>query len=148
MIYAPERLLAYSIETEDDMASSLYVVYTPDFTEYSKYSEGEHEPGGNNYQEKCAFSSGDKVLAIIQNELLMPCTFVGSTSEEFFKECHRKNGVEDEEKIDKFVSDLWDWDWDSVIVRPLVKIKSRFIDTSSDTTAQRIYVFPYRELKL
>lgn len=56
--------------------------------------------------------------------------------------------MEDEEKIDKFVSDLWDWDWDSVIVRPLVKIKSRFIDTSSDTTAQRIYVFPYRELKL
>ena len=76
----------------------------------------------------------------------MPCTFVGPTSEEFFKECHRKNGVEDEEKIEKFVSDLWDWD--SVIVSPLVKVKSGFIDTSSDTTAQRIYVFPYRELKL
>ena len=148
VVYAPNRLLAYSIETEDDMAPSLYVVYTPDFIEYSEYSEGEHEPGGNNYQEKCHFSPGDKVLAIIENEFLMPCTFVGPVSEEFFKKCHRKNGVEDEEKIDKFVPDLWDWDWDSVIVRPLVKVKSGFIDTSSDTTAQRIYIFPYRELKL
>ena len=147
-VYAPNRLLAYSIETEDDMAPSLYVVYTPDFTEYSEYSEGEHEPCGNNYQEKCHFSPGDKVFAIIENGLLMPCTFVGPVSEEFFKECHRKNGVEDEEKINKFVSELWDWDWDSVIVRPLVKVKSGFIDTSSEATAQRIYVFPYRELKL
>ena len=147
VVYAPNRLLAYSIETDDDMAPSLCVVYTPDFTVYSEYSEGEHEPGGNNYQEKCAFSPGDKVLAIIENEVLMPSIFVGPTSEEFFKECHRKNGVA-EENIDNFVSDLWDWNWDSVIVRPLVKIKTEFREISSDTTAQRIYVFPYKELEL
>ena len=75
--------------------------------------------------EKCAFSPGDKVLTIIGNEVLLPSTFIGPTSEEFFKECHRKNGVT-EEDIDKFVSDLWDWDWDSVIVRPLVKVKTGF----------------------
>ena len=147
VVYAPNRLLAYSIETDDDMAPSLYVVYTPDFTVYSEYSEGEHEPGGNNYQEKCAFSPGDKVLAIIENEVLMPSTFIGPTSEEFFKECHRKNGVA-EDNIDKFVSDLWDWDWDSVIVRPLVKVKTEFREISSDTTAQRIYVFPYKDLQV
>lgn len=148
VVYAPNRLLAYSIESDDDMAPSLYVVYTPDFTEYSEYSEGEHEPGGNNYQERCAFSPGDKVFAIIDNEILMPCTFVGPASEEFFKECHRKNGVVDEKKIDQFVSDLWDWDCDSVIVRPLVKVKTGFTEISSDTTAKRIYIFPYRDLKL
>ena len=147
VVYAPKRLLAYSIETDDDMAPSLYVVYTPDFTVYSEYSEGEHEPGGNNYQEKCAFSPGDKVLAIIENELLMPSTFVGPTSEEFFKECHRGYGVA-EENIDNFVSDLWDWDWDSVIVRPLVKVKTEFREISCDTTAQRIYVFPYKDLQV
>ena len=147
VVYAPNRLLAYSIETDDDMAPSLYVVYTPDFTVYSEYSEGEHEPGGNNYQEKSTFSPGDKVLAIIGNEVLMPSTFIGPTSEEFFKECHRKNGVA-EDNIDKFISDLWDWDWDSVIVRPLVKVKTEFREISCDTTAQRIYVFPYKELEL
>lgn len=57
-VYAPNRLFAYSIEMEDDMAPSLYVVYTPDFTEYSEYLEGEHEPGGNNYQEKMSFLPG------------------------------------------------------------------------------------------
>ena len=148
VVYAPNRVLAYSIETDDDMAPSLYVVYTPDFAEYSEYSEGEHEPGGNNYQEKCAFSPGDKVLAIIENELLMPCTFVGPTSDEFFKECHRKDGVTDEKKIDEFVSDLWDWDWDSVVVKPLIKIGTGLREVPSETTAQRIYVFPYKELEL
>lgn len=148
VVYAPNRLLAYSIETEDDMAPSLYVVYTPDFTEYSEYSEGGHELGGNNYQEKCHFFPGDKVLAIIENELLMPSKFVGPISEEFLKEKYRRQGAANEKVIDERISNLWDWDWDSVIIRPLVKVKSGFIDTSSDTTAQRIYVFPYRELKL
>ncbi len=144
VVYAPNRVLAYSIETDDDMATDLYVVYTPDFAEYSEYSEGEHEPSGNNYQEKCAFSPGDKVLAIIENELLMPCTFVGPTSDEFFKEYHRKDGVTDEKKIDEFVSDIWDWDWDSVVVKPLIKIETGLREVPSETTAQRIYVFPYK----
>ena len=78
----------------------------------------------------------------------MPCTFIGPASEEFFKDCHRQNGVVDEKLIDKFVSDLWDWDWDSVIVRPLLKIETRFSEISSETTTQRIYIFPYKELGL
>lgn len=148
VVYAPNRLLAYSIESDDDMAPSLYVVYNLDFTEYSEYSWGDHKPSGSCYQEKCEYSPGDKVLAIIENELLMPCTFIGPASEEFFKDCHRQNGVVDEKLIDKFVSDLWDWDWDSVIVRPLLKIETRFSEISSETTTQRIYIFPYKELGL
>lgn len=105
VVYAPNRLLAYSIESDDDMAPEIYVVYNPDFTEYSVYTEGEHEPDGNNYQEKCAFSLGDKVLAIIEGEVLMPCTFVGSASKEFFKEMYRKRGAL-EEKLDELVSQL------------------------------------------
>jgi len=147
-VYAPNRLLAYSIEIDEDMAPWLYVVYTPDFTEYSEYTEGEHEPGGSNYQEKCAFSPGEKVLAIIENKVLIPCTFIGPVSEEFFKEKYRRRGVAGEQVIEELVSKLWDWDWDSVIVRPLVKIETKFREISSDTNAQRIYIFPYRELKL
>lgn len=148
VVYAPNRLLAYSIESDEDMAPFLYVVYNPDFTVYAEYSEGYHEPGGGNYQEPTAFSPGERVLAIIDNEVLMPCTIIGSASEEFFKGCHRKDGVVDEKKIDEFVSDLWDWDWDSVIVRPLVKVETEFRNIYSDTTAQRIYIFPYKELEL
>lgn len=129
------------------MAPEIYVVYNPDFTEYSVYTEGEHEPDGNNYQEKCAFSLGDKVLAIIEGEVLMPCTFVGSASKEFFKEMYRKRGAL-EEKLDELVSQLWDWDWDSVVVKPLVKIDTGLGEMPSETTAQRIYVFPYKELEL
>ena len=145
-VYAPNRLLAYSIETENDMAPSLYVVYNPDFTEHSEYSEGEHEPGGNNYQEKCVFSPGDKVLAIIENDVLMPCTFVGPVSEEFFKEKFRRRGAANEEVVEELVSDLWDWEWDSVVVKPLVKIDFGLGEMPSETTAQRIYVFSYKDL--
>ena len=147
VVYAPNRLLAYSIESDDDMAPEIYVVYKTDFTEYSVYTEGEHEPGGNNYQEKCAFSPGDKVLAIIENAVLMPCIFIGPTSKDFFKEMYRKRGAL-EEKIDELVSQLWDWDWDSVVVKPLVKINTGLGEMPSETTAQRIYVFPYKELEL
>lgn len=143
VVYAPNRLLGYSIESDDDMD----VVYNPDFTEYSVYTEGEHEPDGNNYQEKCAFSPGDKVLAIIEDAVLMPCTFVGPASKEFFKEMYRKRGAL-EEKIDELVSQLCDWDWDSVVVKPLVKIDTGLGEMPSETTAQRIYVFPYKELEL
>ena len=65
----------------------------------------------------------------------------------FSRNVIEKNGVA-EDNIDKFISDLWDWDWDSVIVRPLVKVKTEFREISCDTTAQRIYVFPYKELEL
>ena len=123
------------------------VVYTPDFIEYSEYLEGGHEPGSKNYQEKYAFSPGDRVLAIIGNELLMPCTLIGPTSEEFFKEKYRKCGAA-EDKIDEFVSQLWDWEWDTVVVKPLVKIDIGSGEMPSEITAQRIYVFPYKELEL
>lgn len=92
-------------------------------------------------------SLGDKVLAIIEGEVLMPCTFVGSASKEFFKEMYRKRGTL-EEKLDELVSQLWDWDWDSVVVKPLVKIDTGLGEMPSETTAQRIYVFPHKELEL
>lgn len=147
VVYAPNRLLGYSIESDDDMAPEICVVYNPDFTEHSVYTEGEHEPDGNNYQEKCAFSPGDKVLAIIEDAVLMPCTFVGPASKEFFKEMYRKRGAL-EEKIDELVSQLWDWNWDSVVVKPLVIIDTGLGEMPSETTAQRIYIFPYRDLRL
>ena len=78
----------------------------------------------------------------------MPCTIVGPVSEEFFKEKFRRRGAANEEVVEEMVSDLWDWDWDSVIVKPLVKVETEFREISSDTTAHRIYVFPYKELEL
>lgn len=43
-------------------------------------------------------------------------------------------------------SRFWDWNWDTVIVRPLVKIKTKYGEISSETAAQRIYIFPYKTL--
>ena len=37
---------------------------------------------------------------------------------------------------------------DSVIVKPLVGVETELGEISSETTAQRIYIFPYKKLKL
>ncbi|MBQ7852825.1 MAG: hypothetical protein IJ342_08155 [Muribaculaceae bacterium] len=148
VVYAPNRLLAYSIESEENMAPWLYVVYNPDLTEHSEYSEGGHEPGGFNYQEKCNYSQGDRIWAIIDNDVLLPCTFISPITEQFLREMYRKDGEIKEEKIDELISNLWDWDWDSVIVKPLVEVETELGEISSETTAQRIYIFPYKKLKL
>ncbi len=145
--YAPKRLLAYTIESDEDMAPWHYVVYNPDFTINSEYNEGGHEPGGNNYQKEYGFSQGDKILAIV-DDVLVPCEVVGPVSVDFMRSNFDKNGYRNEEDFQKYMSRLWDWDWDTVIVHPLVKIKTEFGEISSDMTAQRIYLFPYQELKI
>ena len=129
------------------MAPWHYVVYNPDFTINSEYNEGGHEPGGNNYQKEYGFSQGDKILAIV-DDVLVPCEVVGPVSVDFMRSNFDKNGYRNEEDFQKYMSRLWDWDWDTVIVHPLVKIKTEFGEISSDMTAQRIYLFPYQELKI
>ena len=89
-----------------------------------------------------------RIWAIIDNDVLLPCIFIGPITEQFLREMYRRDGEIKEEKIDELISNLWDWDWDSVIVKPLVEVETELGEISSETTAQRIYIFPYKKLKL
>ena len=146
--YAPKRLIAYTIEDDDDMAPWLYVVYNPDFSEYSQYSEGEHEPGGNNYQEECHFKAGDKALAIVDSNILVPSEVVGPITLEYARKRIEEDGPCTDEAFRELISDLWDWDWDKIIVRPLVKIRTEIEDIPSEIDVPRIHLFPYRDLTI
>lgn len=143
--YAPKRLLGYAIESDEDMAPFLYVVYNPDFTEHSKYDEGGHNPEDEDYQTDCEYTPGQRVLAVI-DEMLVPCEVVGPVNVDFLRKDFNKYGPRSEEDFQEYKSELWDWDWDKVVVRPLVKIKTEYGEISSETTVQRIYIFPYKTL--
>lgn len=145
VVYAPTRLLGYEIESDEDMSPFLYVVYNPDFTEYSRYDEGGHNPEDENYQTDCEYTPGQRVLAVI-DDVLVPCEIVGPLTVDFLRKDFNKFGPRSEKDFQEYKSELWDWDWDKVVVRPLVKIKNEFIEISSETTAQRIYILPYKTL--
>ena len=136
-------MLGYVIESDEDMAPFLYVVYNPDFTEHSKYDEGGHNPEDEGYQTDCEYTPGQRVLAVI-DEMLVPCEIVGSLTVDFLRKDFNKYGPRSEEDFQEYKSELWDWD--KVVVRPLVKIKTEYGEISSETIAQRIYIFPYKTL--
>ena len=144
--YASNRLLAYAIEEMEDMAPWCFEVYDPDFTLHSEFSWGGHKPRGERYHEKSPFAPGDIVYAIIDNDFLIPCTVIAPTTRNYFKNKYKEEGWSDE-IIKDFIKDILDWDWDTIVVRPLVKIKSDNDKVLSDTAVPRIYLFPYRELE-
>ena len=146
VVYAPKRLLGYAIEADEDMAPFLYVVYNSDFTEHSEYSEGGHNPEKEGNHIDCGYTSGQRVLAVI-DDVLVPCEFVGPLTADFLrKEYINEFGSLIEKDFQEYKSELWNWDWDKVVVRPLVKIKTECDEISSETTVQRIYIFPYKTL--
>lgn len=144
VVYAPKRLLGYSIESDEDMAPFLYVVYNPDFTKHSEYTEGGHKPDDEGKQADCGYIPGQRVLAVI-DDVLLPCEVIDPLTEDFLRKDFNQDGSRSEEDFQEYKSDLWDWDWDEVVVRPLVKIKTEFGEIVSDTTAKRIFIFPYKE---
>ena len=146
VVYAPKRLLGYAIESDEDMAPFLYVVYNPDFTEHSRYDEGGHNPEDEYYQSDCEFTPGQRVLANI-DDVSVPCEVVDPLTEAFLrKEYLDEFGTLNEKDFQEYKSELWDWDWDKVVVRPLVKIITEYGEISSETTVPRIYIFPYKTL--
>ena len=143
--YAPKRVIACSIETIEDMAPWVYVVYNPDFSEHSEYNEGGHAPGGPSYQQDCGYAPGQRILAII-DDVLVPCEVVGPLTPDFLKKEFEQDDFRDDIPFEEYLKQLWDWDWDKVVVRPLVKIETKYGEIATDTTAQRIYLFPYYSL--
>lgn len=77
--------------------------------------------------------------------MLLPCEVIDPLTEDFLRKDFNQDGSRSEEDFQEYKSDLWDWDWDEVVVRPLVKIKTEFGEITSDTTAKRIFIFPYKE---
>ena len=97
-------------------------------------------------QRQVGFLQGklDEALASVSS-LTLANEKLTATVDELRKDFN-KYGPRSEEDFQEYKSRFWDWNWDIVIVRPLVKIKTEYGEISSETAAQRIYIFPYKTL--
>lgn len=156
-IYAPNRIVGYGVEWNLGYKPITYREYNPDFTLNAVYRYGGHAPMEPLYQEPCRFKAGDKALTIdFPNGIVMPCEVIGPVTKEkmterdgseFFSFGTLKEFLEHYPEPTMLTA-LWDWLWDSVIIRPLVNLECSGEVMKSEELVQRIYLFPYREFEV
>lgn len=144
-VYAPDRLIGYGIDDEEDMAPWAYTVYDSDFNLLSSYTYGGHFPKEERWQEPCRYSPGTKVYTIyyVGFDVLIPCEVIGPITEEFVRKQFEADDLAPD-TYEEFVEYYGDWDWDSVIVRPLVRIKNTFEELPELIEVNRINIFPMK----
>lgn len=143
--YAPDRLLGYSVETEEDLEPFRFDVYDADFNHISHYEWGAHTPGECKFQEMEWPKPGDMVWAVIREfDAVVPCEVVGSITEDFLK-TSIETDILCSTNHNAVKEDMLDWDWDKVIVRPLVRLENEFDEMLEKMLVPRIYCFPYRK---
>lgn len=146
-VFDEKRLLGYSVEPEEDSGAWDTDVYDSDFNLLANYSYGGHEPGGSNFQEPCRFKSGEVVWAVIGSyyNLVLPSVVVGPITVE-----KAKKELEDDPLVFEEFEDIresrWDWDWDAVEVRPLVRLEDGGSELPETILVRRIFLFPMKEL--
>ena len=156
--YAPNRVVGYGVEwNEGGYRPLTYREYNPDFTLNAAYHYGGHAPMESRYQEPCRFKTGDKALAIdFPNSIVIPCEVIGPVTKEKMAE---REGSEFfsfdtfKEFLEHYpeptlLTALWDWLWDSVIIRPLVTLERSGEVMKSEALVRRICLFPYREFEV
>ena len=147
-IYRPDAVLFKDVEEEEDSSFEYIQTYDNDMNPLSTYTEGGHRPGGDRFQEPCSFAPGDKVLAatFYSYNTIIPATIIGPVT----PDAYRKVYEEDElchihfDLFEDFEKEISDFDWDAIVVRPLVRVDGM----SEEVIVPRVYLFPYREVKI
>lgn len=147
-IPAMPNTLGFEIDLECDFCPSALTTYNSDKTLNAEYSYGEHQPGGNRHPEPCKFQVGQKVLCAIHEgyDAVFPGIVVGPLTEEYLRKLYEtdtdlQTGYS---STDEVVEKWPDWNWDSVIVRPLVRLKNDWEEMSETVMVNRVYLFPYK----
>ena len=146
-VYALGRLLAYSVEANEDMYPWIYRVYATDFSELALFSYGGHEPGGEHFQEASQWKPGDKVLGVYYDtyNVVVPCEVIGPVNEDFLRRSFEADEFNFANSYEDWVKEFNDWNWDTVVVRPLVKLTNYLEPMPDEIDLQRIYLFPWKQ---
>ena len=150
--YAPKRILGYSNDEEEDMEPSIINTYTSNLTLNVNgiYGNGKHSPGGEEFQTSTRFQPGDGVLCVLRHlNIVFPAIYEGPITLDSLKEWYDNDEMSKiyYDSFEDFVKEgLWDCDWDSVIVRPLVKIDNE--EWYDKMLVRRPFVFPYKQFDI
>lgn len=144
--------LGFELDFEVDMCPNDLVTYTADKQINGHFVWGDHAPGEKNYQEKCRFKSGEKVLCLMCEgyDVVLPAIVVGPLTCEYLEELHRTSNdpMVSAQSSEEFIDSWHDWNWDSVIVRPLVRLKNDWEEMDETIVVNRVYLFPYKKFEI
>ena len=148
-----KRTLGYKLDMEVDFYPYTLTTYTAEKRFNARYDWGDHAPGEDKYQEKCHFKEGEKVLCVLQEaaDIVFPAVIVGPINKEYIRSLIDRDNffVIKFNSVDEAVEHWNDWDWDSVIVRPLVRVRDIFGEEIPETVlVQRVNIFPYKRFEL
>lgn len=148
-----DTTLGFVLDMEVDFAPYVYTTYTADKKENAKYIWGEHAPGNDKYQEVCRFKPGEKVLCIEYSglDVVFPAVIVGHLDEDYIRDLYNQDNMFNiiYDSAEDAIADWPDWDWDSMIVRPLVRLRHPFGEDMGETTIiNRVHIFPYKKYQI
>ena len=145
-VYRPEKVFAYEIETMGLIDPNVTIVYNKNLSVHAKYLKGEHHPKGEDFQEDSGFKPGDKVLCLkyAGMDAIVPAIVIGPITKEYLR---NEYDNDDEAQcfcpsFKDFLNNWTDWDWDSIIVRPLVRLNFGWEEMGKTFLVNRIHVFP------
>lgn len=148
---SPETL-GFELDMEVDMLPFSLTTFLADKSVNVTYGYGDHAHGEKHYQEHCRFQRGDKVLCLIYEgfNAVFPAIVVESLSEEYLRRSYTEEGWDlFNPSEDELIKNWWDWNWDSVVVRPLVRIIDCCMIPMGETAIiNRVYVFPYKKFDI
>lgn len=142
-LYRPAAIVGYEIEEEEDLSPFKIQTFDASKNLLATYTHGGHQPGGAKYQEVCRFAAGEKALAVFHAPYyaIVPVKVIGAITPDSEREYWEKNEFYD--TYEDYVKDWDDWHWDSVVVHPLVKLKSKYEQMTDTEIVPRVYLFPY-----
>ena len=148
-LFGQDKVVGYEIDDDEDLSASKRLTFDADKNLLATYTRGGHQPGGAKYQETCRYAPEEKALAVFQAPYfaIVPVKVVGPITPESERESWEMNDPKDYyDSYEDYVNDWDDWHWDSVAVRPLVKLKSCFEQMTDTEVVPRVYLFPYHKL--
>lgn len=151
-ILVTDTTLGFESDTECDFSPCFLTTYNADKSENARYQYGDHAPGEEKYQEECRFKLGDKVLCLMYEgyDAVFPGIVVGPLTEKYLRKLYETNEVMQigYSSADEAIEQWLDWNWDSVIVQPLVRLKNDWEEMGDTVIVNRVYVFPYKKYQV
>ncbi|MBO5062251.1 MAG: hypothetical protein J6C31_06510 [Prevotella sp.] len=128
------------------------VTYTEDKKINAHFGWGGHAPEEKNYQEKCRFKLGEKAICLMYEgyDVVFPAIVVDPLTREYLEELHRTSNdpLVSAQSSEEFIDSWLDWNWDSVIVRPLVRLRNDREEMGNTLIVNRVYLFPYKGFEI
>lgn len=140
--------LGFELDTECDFAPFELITYNADKTVNAEYRFGANRQSEGKSDRALKYAVGEKVLCLIHQgyDAVIPGVIIGPLTEDYIRNLYaRDEGMQTAySSADDAVENWSDWDRDSVVVKPLVRLKNEWEEMGNEILVNRVYLFPYK----